>query len=104
MMTPMWEIKGYDSAREIFADEVPGSMSVDEVSAILERLVCRDLTPDKIVSASVRKNYKRYVPLLEVHIDRMAEKGTNITAGENPHYVALRKRIRPMQIEAPSSE
>jgi hypothetical protein len=49
-------------------------MSVDEVSAILERLVCRDFTPDKIVSASLRKNYKRYAPLLEVKIDRFAER------------------------------
>jgi hypothetical protein len=104
MMTPMWEIKGYDSSKVIFADEVPGTMSVDEVSAILERLVCRDLTPDKIVSASVRRNYKRYAPLLEVHIDRMAEKGTNITAGENPHYVAFRRRIRPTHIQASSAE
>ena len=104
MITPMWEIKGYDSSKEIFADEVPGSMSVDEVSAILERLVCRDLTPHEIVSGSVRKNYRRYAPLLEVHVDRMAEKGTNVTAGENPHYVALRRRIRPMQIGAPSAQ
>jgi hypothetical protein len=104
MMTPMWEIKGYDSSKEMFADEVPGTMSVDEVSAILERLVCRDLSPHEIVSASVRKNYKRYAPLLEVHIDRMAEKGTNITAGENPHYVAFRRRMRPVQIEAPSAQ
>lgn len=103
-MTPMWEIKGYNSSEEIFADEVPGTMSVDEVSAILERLVCRDLSPHEIVSASVRKNYKRYAPLLEVHIDRMAEKGTNITAGENPHYVAFRRRMRPVQIEAPSAQ
>jgi hypothetical protein len=100
----MWEIKGYDSSKEMFADEVPGTMSVDEVSAILERLVCRDLSPHEIVSASVRKNYKRYAPLLEVHIDRMAEKGTNITAGENPHYVAFRRRMRPVQIEAPSAQ
>jgi hypothetical protein len=104
MMTPVWEIKGYDSSKEIFADEVPGTMSVDEVSAILERLVCRDLKPHEIVSASVRKNYKRYAPLLEVHIDRMAEKGTNITAGENPHYVAFRRRMRPGQIPAPSAQ
>jgi hypothetical protein len=104
MMTPMWEIKGYDLSKEMFADEVPGTMSVDEVSAILERLVCRDLSPHEIVSASVRKNYKRYAPLLEVHIDRMAEKGTNITAGENPHYVAFRRRMRPVQIEAPSAQ
>jgi hypothetical protein len=104
MITPMWEIKGYDSSKEIFADEVPGSMSVDEVSAILERLVCRDLTPHEIVSGSVRKNYRRYAPLLEVHVDRMAEKGTNVTAGEYPHYVALRRRIRSVQIEAPSAQ
>jgi hypothetical protein len=104
MMTPMWEIKGYDSSKEILADEVPGSMSVDEVSAILERLMCRDLNPHQIVSASVRRNYKRYAPLLEVHIDRMAEKGTIITAGENPHYVALRRRISPIQTEAPSAQ
>ena len=104
MMTPMWGIKGYDSSKEIFADEVPGSMSVDEVSTILERLVCRELTPHDIVSASVRKNYKRYAALLEVDIDRFAEKGTNITAGHNPHYVAFRRRMRPVQIQAPSSQ
>jgi hypothetical protein len=104
MMTPMWEIKGYDSSKEIFADEVPGTMSVDEVTEILQRLVCRELAPDKIVSASVRKNYKRYAPLLEVNVDRTAEMGTNITAGQNPHYVALRRRMRPVQIQAPSSQ
>ena len=104
MMTAMWEIKGYDSSKEIFADEVPGSMSVDEVSAILERLVCRDLTPHDIVSASVRKNYKRYAALLEVNIDRFAEKGTNITAGDNPHYTAFRRRMRPVPTQTPSSQ
>jgi hypothetical protein len=33
-----------------------------------------------------------YEPLLECHINRIAPKGTMVTVGINPHYVAFRER------------
>ena len=61
-----------------------------EVTEILQRVVCRELSPHEIMNAALRET-TRDRPLFEVNVDRIAPKGANILAGHNPHYVAFRK-------------
>jgi hypothetical protein len=87
-----WDIKGWDGPTEIFNCKIPGSMTDNEVGAILQRLVARHLEPHEVVAASLRKNFRGYAPLLACHFDRGAEKGNMVMVGSNPCFVALRKR------------
>jgi hypothetical protein len=63
-----WKITGYDSAQTLFEKVLPlGCLSKGEMTTLLQRLAAADLTPDEIIGASLRKNSKSYVPLLEPH-------------------------------------
>lgn len=84
----LWEIEGYDSATVIFSDQIPqGVLSKTGVIKLLQRLAARHLTPDETIAATLRRNARRYRPLLEPHIDAGA-KAYVVSVGENPHYTA----------------
>jgi hypothetical protein len=87
-----WKITGYDGSCQIYAGEVPGILTDDEVGRILQRLAARHLTDQEVVAASLRKNFVGYAPLLECSFDRVAPKGNMVMCGSNPHYIALRAR------------
>ena len=81
-----WVISHCDGGGLINEWTMPGNLSSSEVKAILQRLVCRDLTIDEILSASRRKNDKNRTTLLD-----QVGSGLPISYGENPHYNAERK-------------
>ena len=83
----VWHIEGWDSTDLLFERDIPGNMSEGEVERLLQRLVCRDLTPNEVIDASLRKNSKNRSSLL----DRIGS-GNPIHIGSNPYYIATWKR------------
>ena len=78
-----WRIEGYDSIELIFERDVPGNLSESEVLAMLQRLAARHLSPDEIVSASLRRGAKNRSELL----DPIGRKDS-LHVGQNPYYIA----------------
>jgi hypothetical protein len=58
-----WKIQGIQSTTVVFKAELPGGYSNGEIATILQRLACRHLTDEEIISASLRKG--RRTSLLE---------------------------------------
>jgi len=83
-----WEIEGFDSAQVIFSAQVPqGALSEKAAIELLQRLAARHLTPSEIVGASLRRNERGYLSLLEPRISADVERYV-VSVGENPHYTA----------------
>ena len=87
-----WKITGYDGPHTKYSGQMPGLLTEDEIARVLQLLAARHLTHQEVVAASLPKNIIGYEPLLECHINRIAPKGTMVTVGINPHYVAFRER------------
>ncbi len=88
-----WKIEGWDGFKQIYTGEVPGTLTEEEILKMLQRLQARHLSHEEVVSASLRKNFKGYSVLLErTNRDRTGDKGTSVAVGDNPHYIAFRKR------------
>jgi len=80
-----WKIEGYNGPERFFSDEIEvGSLSENEIQTLLTRLACKHLDHSEIVDSSLRRNAKRYRPLLEV---RRETKPDFWTCG-NPYFVA----------------
>lgn len=62
-----WVIEITRRLETIFRKRLPGYLSTQEITTILQRLASRDLTPREIISASVRK--PRRTHLLEARVD-----------------------------------
>jgi hypothetical protein len=61
-----WKIVAYDGSHKLFEKVLPlGSLSEGEMTTLLQRLAARSLSPDEIISASLRPDSKSYAPLLE---------------------------------------
>ena len=83
-MEKVWRImRWYGDSPATDAPEMPGHLSEQEVSVILQRLVCRNLSEDDIIKASLRKNDTGYSPFLE-----RTGRSVPISIGDNPHYTA----------------
>ena len=81
-----WIIRGYDGLEKVYERRLPlGNLSEKEITSMLKRLAAQHLSEDEIVSASLRKNAKGYMALLEV------SRGLNpeFSIGRNPHYIAV---------------
>jgi hypothetical protein len=84
-----WLIEGRRGLDPIFEDELPiGSLSEPGMVTLLQRLCCRHLTYDEIVSASVRRNSSRYAPHLEFEKETTRERFT-VSVGHNPWFSAI---------------
>jgi hypothetical protein len=84
-----WKIVGYHSTKKMFETTLPaGALSEPEMIVLLQRLAATHLTPDEIVSASLRKSSRRYAALLEPQVDSRPPGRFSVTVGLNPHYVA----------------
>jgi hypothetical protein len=83
-----WKIVGYQGTKKIFEDYVPlGSLSDKEMATALRVLAARaGLTLGEIVESCLRRNSKRYKPLLEVRGESQGK--FILTCGENPYFVA----------------
>ena len=56
--------KGFET---IFRKRLPGHLSTQEITTILQRLASRDLSPREVIAASIRK--PRRTTLLEARVD-----------------------------------
>jgi hypothetical protein len=83
----VWKIEGWDSTRRIFELRAPGNLEPREVTRMLQRLACRDLSPQEIVSSSLRRNHKERANFL----DPICRNGGTIHVGNNPYYVATKR-------------
>jgi hypothetical protein len=84
--TRYWRIEGFDGLDKIFESEVPSHLLSDkQVKELLRRLLCRHLSDDEIVGASVNQKAKRSA-LLEVR--RSMQAPHVIACGASPHYLA----------------
>src|ERR1700686_1505781 len=53
--SPCWTIQGIDSTTPVFFGILPGNLSENEITAIVQRLACRRLTDSGIVGVSLHK-------------------------------------------------
>ena len=60
-----WEIEGYDGLESLFEDELPDDLSKKGIIVILQRLACKHLDENEIVSSSLHRNTLGYTPYLE---------------------------------------
>jgi hypothetical protein len=82
-----WVIEGYNSMVRTFVTVLPGNFSEGEIITIVQRLTCRHLTDDEIVSASLRKSKRN--ALLEPQINSGPNRGRytiSVSAGRD--YIA----------------
>ncbi len=94
MPQQVWNIRGYDGDERKFERTiVAGALSEPEMVALLQRLVSRHLSDDEVVSASLRKNAKGYVPHLEVRPINRGAPGL-MTTGGGHHYTATIKDVQ----------
>jgi hypothetical protein len=64
-------------------------LSEGEMTTLLQRLAAASLTPDQIIYASLRKNSKSYIPLLEPQQESgPAARRFYISVGAAQNYVA----------------
>lgn len=83
-----WRIVGYDSTKKIFESEIPWGFFTDkQMSSVLRVLVARaGLTYEEILDSYVKRNTKRYRPLLEVQLQ--SKPRFCLMCGSNPHFTA----------------
>jgi hypothetical protein len=79
----MWVIKEWDGNDVRAEYSLPGDLSPDEVTAILQRMVCRSLTLEEILAASRRKGDPKRTSILD-----SVGKGHVIEFGHDPRYTA----------------
>jgi hypothetical protein len=80
-----WKIIRWDGLNPIDTYSLPGNYSDSEIEALLQKLVCSDLTPHEIIAASLRRGD----PRRSNHLDRVGA-GVPINYGSNLHYTAER--------------
>ena len=83
-----WVITEYDGLEGTFQNQFPGGYWSDhEMVSLLQRLASRYLTPNEIISASMRRNRKQRNGLLDVRRETGPGKYI-LSVGENPHWTA----------------
>jgi hypothetical protein len=83
-----WVIRGYDGSEQTFERTMPeGLLSEVEMKVVLQRLACRHLSDDEVVSASLRKNATGYRADLEIK-QSYGGRFTLMTTGSGNHYAA----------------
>jgi hypothetical protein len=85
VMNTVWRIEGWDGQTQILQRDLPGYLEEDEISVLLQRLVCTNLSPVAVVRASLRKNMPGYLR----HLERVGT-GRLIVFGDGPHFSAAR--------------
>ena len=85
-----WKILKYESdSAEVVVGRLPGNMTNTEVSEVLRRLVCKNLTEEEIILSSLRKGTVSRATFLD-------SIGNNnpLHFGENPYYMACLEKDR----------
>jgi len=78
-----WTVRKWDGLEEIWSRDLPGRMGPNQVERLLQRLACRHLTDDEIISASLPKNAVGRTSILDE-----TDFAQPMSYGENPHYTA----------------
>jgi hypothetical protein len=82
-----WRLYGYKRIEKVYEAVLPGNMTDAQVTTLVQRLACRDLTEDEIVGASLRKNKKS--TLLDVQLGRGGPNSRHtISCGHTVSYIA----------------
>jgi len=81
-----WQIKGYYGTEQILDVSEPVSHFTDsQIEVLLQRLACRSLSKDEILTAS--KNKRNRTSLLEVS-KQNSEGRVTFMCGSDPHFSA----------------
>jgi len=66
----VWKIRGYEDERQVFEQAIPaGSLTDQEMVALLQRLASRHLSDGEVIASSLNKNTRGHAPYLEVRRD-----------------------------------
>lgn len=87
----VWKIEGWNGAEREFELAVPNGHERPAIIRILERLVCRHLSPQEVVEASIARDHEQHNALLEP-VSQSVE-SVHFGHGER-YYIAT---LRPMQ-------
>jgi hypothetical protein len=91
-ITQTWVIEGFDGATCFFQQILPETFLPDaRIIALLQRLLSRHLTTKDIIEGSTTLRDPFHIPIFETRRE-IVDGGVSITVGENPYYVATRKR------------
>lgn len=82
-MPKVWKIEGRRGLEPIFEAEMPGNITDAEMRAVLQRLVCTNLSPRQVVYASLRRNDAK-----RSHDLDPIGKPHELHYGQNPWYTA----------------
>jgi hypothetical protein len=89
MSNRFWKIRGYDGLTLVYERAIPtAALSVAAIKVLLQRLACRHLTDDEVVSSSLRMNADGYSPHLEIQTNGLRNYEL-MTSGTGYHYTAL---------------
>lgn len=85
-----WKIRGFNSTQQIYERVIPyGHFTDKRMIALHQRLTCKFLDFDEIVSASLRRNARAYAMHLEARRDASPPAGRfSISVGHNPYFIA----------------
>jgi len=87
-----WVIEGFDGAACVFQQTLPETFLPDaRIIALLQRLLSRHLTAKDIIEGSTTLRDPFHSPIFETRRE-IVDGGVSITVGENPYYVATRRR------------
>jgi hypothetical protein len=87
-----WVIEGFDGLTCFFQKTLSETFLPDaQIVALLQRLLSRHLTTEDIVSGSTTLRNPFHNPVFGPRRE-IVDGGISITVGENPYYVATRRR------------
>jgi hypothetical protein len=75
-----FKVTCYDGGKKLFEYMAPRGC---DPKKLLERLICRDLSPEEVINASRRPNNKKY---WDPFVLTGYEVGFTMAGGHNPHY------------------
>jgi hypothetical protein len=91
-ITQTWVIEGFDGTTRLFQQTLLETFLPDaRITTLLQRLLSRHLTAKDIIDGSTTQRDPFHNPIFETR-RAIVDGGVSITVGDNPYYVATRKR------------
>lgn len=90
--TRTWVIEGFDGTTCFFRQTLSETFLPDvRIIVLLQRLLSRHLSPKDIIDGSTTRRDPLHNPIFGTRRE-IVEGGVSITVGENPYFVATRRR------------